>query len=262
MKVIKIFILIFLCVILPVFVLSTDLSFSDIMERYADTLEFDDEGRVVKITSSDGSYDIFHYGLFSNRAEKIESFTKDGILKDTYVFYRDSQNARLLAYEKKNNNAFFSSLGDKSDVFMKGVDDKFSTFNTFFSTLIIQSENEGLDFEFDDKKNLMVKKNGETSIYDNNGRLIKKDNLEYVYNDNGELSKIIEYDSQNIVAVQFFNNSLLSRIEYYDDAGQLLKKLITKNSGNEEEFYENGLLYAKCLYFPNSKKVKSIEYVQ
>ena len=234
--------------------------FLEMVADYADSILYDAKGRISKVISYDGSYDVFEYGALSGKVERIKSFDSRDDLIEVTVFYRDSVSGQLLGYNKSDVLGFFSLLNKDNDVFLKGTSDKYNVYNTFFSSLVITTDNKALDFKYEDDGNLVVKKdNGQTIVYNQSGKVIRDENLNYRYDEDGNLLAVEKIEDDRIVMRIEYEDAREKVEEDYDN-GILAKKIFYLPDGNIEERYEGGKLYARIEYFDDNKRVRSIEY--
>ena len=234
--------------------------FLEMIADYADTILYDAKGRISKVISYDGCYDVFEYGSLSGKVERIRSFdSKDNPIEVT-VFYRDSVSGQLLGYNKSDVLGFFSLLNKDNDVFLKGTSEKYNVYNTFFSSLVITTDNKALDFKYEDDGNLVVSKdNGQTIVYNRSGKVVRDGDLNYSYDEDGNLLAVERIEDDRI-AMRIEYEDAREKVEEDYDNGILAKKTYYFPDGNIEERYEGGKLYARIVYFDDNKRVRSIEY--
>ena len=236
-----------------------NLKFLEVIKEYKDKIEYTDDGKIEKVISYDGSYDVFIYGDFSQKIERIDSYDRYGNHTETTIFYRDSITGQLLGYNKTTDKAFFYMINKNNDVFLKGNRENFNTYNTFFSSLVITTNNSALNFSYDENSNLVIKnKDGKVTMYNQSGKIIQNGDTKYEY-DGQNLIGSKTFSGDNVIQEVMYEDSKEKEIKTYDN--NILVKVLSINSdGNIEKRYEGGILYATIYYYPDNKKVKKIEY--
>ena len=234
--------------------------FLEMIAEYKDTIEYGKDGRISKVTSYDGSYDVFEYGSISGKVERIISHDSFGRQLEITVFYRDSVTGQLLGYNKTSSLGFFSLLDKDNDVFLKGTSDKYNVYNTFFSSLVITTDSKALDFSYDDQGRLVVKRDdGKTTVYNQMGKVVSDGDAQYAYDEDGELRFCEVVTDGNLVSRTEYRDSVEHVSEFFKN-GLIEKRIIYDASGNIEERFEGGKLYAKIKYRDDNKNVSNIEY--
>lgn len=230
------------------------------MSQYADKV-IKDNGRIVKIISFDGSYDMLYYGKQNDKVERIDTYSFDGKLMGTIVFYRDSKSGKTLAIKHGNNRVYFVDVDDNRKTYIRSNGDENDEYNTFFSSLILQGvENDDEKYEYTESGNLVIHNKDGISEYDKNGKILREQDRQYSYNEDGKLESISLFSSGELIEKELYSDNELSSKEFYKNS-KISKKILYHSSGNEEEYYENGLIYARAFYAPDNKKVISIEYI-
>ena len=234
--------------------------FLEMIAEYKDTIEYGKDGRISRVTSYDGSYDVFEYGSISGKVERIISHDSSGRQLEITVFYRDSVTGQLLGYNKTSSLGFFSLLDKDNDVFLKGTSDKYNVYNTFFSSLVITTDSKALDFSYDDQGRLVVKRDdGKTTVYNQMGKVVSDGDAQYAYDEDGELRFCEVVTDGNLVSRTEYRDSVEHVSEFFKN-GLIEKRIIYDASGNIEERFEGGKLYAKIKYRDDNKNVSNIEY--
>ena len=234
-------------------------------------LIFDDEytdktiknnDRIEKVISYDGTYDVFSYNLKTGKIEKIETFDYKDNLIETNIFYRDSITGELLAVKHNDKINYLVQDGDRRKFYLLWIDDEEpELYDTFFSSLVIKEDvSKKREYEYLENGNLIIKSDDKISEYDKYGKIIKDGENVYNYNENGELVSIEYYKDKELIEKECYENAAILAIEQYKN-GKIFKRTKFDNQQKCEEYFENGIMYARSYYSDDEKKVVKIEYI-